>query len=349
MIRFDSDYLEGCLPEILLKMQETNLEQTVGYGMDEHCAHARDLVRRACGGSPELDIHFLVGGTQTNATVISSVLRPYQGALCADSGHINVHETGAIEHSGHKVLALPSTNGKISAEQIDEAIEAHYADPSSVHTVQPGMVYISFPTEVGTLYSKSELTAISDVCHRRGIPLFIDGARLGYGLCSPACDVTLEDIARACDIFYIGGTKQGALFGEAVVFKNSNLSRDFRYCIKQNGGLLAKGRLLGIQFETLFADAEPLYYKAAKNAIDKALKLRQAFALRGYTFLVDSYTNQQFPILPDSLIARLEKDFGFEPWQKMETSPTGEPMTAVRFVTSWATTDAAIDALVAAL
>ena len=347
MIRFDSDYLEGCLPEILAALQESNLEQTPGYGEDAHCDNARSLIRRACG-LENADVHFLVGGTQANATIISSILRPYQGVLCAESGHINIHETGAVEHTGHKVLALPSADGKISARQIADAIQAHHEDFSREHMVQPGMVYISFPTEKGTIYSLRELQAISDTCHEAGIPLFVDGARLGYGLCSPACDLTLPQLAALADVFYIGGTKQGALLGEAVVFNPDAsavapmLSRDFRYNIKQNGGMLAKGRLLGIQFETLFRDG--LYLRAASHAIRQARRVRDAFAAKGYAFLADSPTNQQFPILPDTLIARLRRDFGFEAWQKMDAEHT-----AVRFVTSWATTDAAVDALIAAL
>ena len=293
-------------------------------------------------------MQFLVGGTQANATVISALLRPYQGVLCAESGHINIHETGAVEHTGHKILALPSPDGKISADQIADAIQAHREDFSREHMVQPGMVYISFPTEKGTLYSLSELRAISQTCHEAGIPLFVDGARMGYGLASPACNLTLPQMAALADVFYIGGTKQGALLGEAIVFNpdasplDAALSQDFRYNIKQNGGMLAKGRLLGIQFEVLFRDG--LYLKAAAHAIRQAQKLREAFAAKGYAFLADSPTNQQFPILPNDLIARLRQDFGFEAWQKMDAEHT-----SVRFVTSWATSDAAVEALVAAL
>lgn len=339
MFRFDSDYLEGCLPEILEALQKTNLVQTVGYGEDEYCAEAGELIKKACG-APEADVHFLVGGTQTNATVIASLLRPHQGVLCAVSGHINVHETGAVEHTGHKVLGLPSGDGKITASQIREALADHDADYSREHTVQPGMVYISFPSEKGTIYSKAELSAIAGVCREWGIPLFIDGARLGYGLSSPKCDITLQDLARLADIFYIGGTKQGALFGEAVVFRSKDLSKDFRYNIKQNGGMLAKGRLLGIQFATLFRDG--LYLRAAEGAIGKAFRIKEAFASKGYSFLVDSYTNQQFPILPNALVADLHTKFGFEDWQKVDSTHT-----AVRFCTSWATCDEAVNALIA--
>ena len=341
MKRFDSDYLEGCLPEILHRLGETNLEQSVGYGEDAHCAAAREKIRAAVG-RPDADVHFLVGGTQTNVTVISSLLKPYQGVVCAESGHINVHETGAVEHSGHKVMALPATAGKITAAQVEEAFASHRDDANHEHMVQPGMVYISFPTEMGTLYSKDELTAISAVCRRWQRPLFVDGARLGYGLASPLCDLTLPELASLVDVFYIGGTKQGALFGEAVVFCNPALAHEFRYHIKQNGGMLAKGRLLGIQFETLFTDG--LYLKAARHAIDEAFRLRDGLRAKGYRFLCDSPTNQQFPILEDAQIEALRAEFGFEFWQRIDATHS-----AVRFCTSWATRPEAMDALLAAL
>ena len=253
MIHFECDYLEGCHPAILQRLEKTNLEQTTGYGTDPHCKRAAELIRLACE-APESKVHFLVGGTQTNATVLSALLRPHQGVLCAATGHINVHETGAIEHGGHKVLPLPGTDGKISAAQVEAALDGHFNDVNHEHIVQPGAVYISFPTELGTLYSLQELEEISAVCRNWEIPFFIDGARLGYGLASSRCDVQLKDIARLADVFYIGGTKQGALFGEAVVFRDTALARDFRYLVKMNGGMLAKGRLLGIQFETLMED-----------------------------------------------------------------------------------------------
>lgn len=336
MKRFDSDYLEGCVPQILEALEASNLVQTPGYGEDEYCGRAADLIRKACG-APSAEVHFLVGGTQTNVTVISSLLKPYQGVLCAESGHINVHETGAVEHTGHKALALPSADGRITAAQIEEALTNHYNDFSREHMAQPAMVYISFPTEKGTIYSKDELEAVSHTCHKWNIPLFIDGARLGYGLCASP-DVTLEDIAACADVFYIGGTKQGALFGEAVVFSNPSLAKDFRYNIKQNGGMLAKGRLLGLQFEVLFTDN--LYFKVAEPAVAKALKIKAKFEEKGIPFFVDSPTNQQFPILPDDVIEELRKSFSFESWQKID-----ENHTAVRFCTSWATTDEAVEAL----
>ena len=341
MYQFQCDYNEGAHPRIMERLMETNFEQTVGYGEDHYCAAAREAVRKAVGRE-DVDVHFLVGGTQANATVISSILRPHQGVLCATTGHINVHETGAIEHSGHKVLALEAEDGLLSAESIREAVQLHYAEDGPEHMVQPGMVYISFSSEVGTIYSLAQLKAISEVCREYGLPLFIDGARMGYGLASEGCDVTLQDIARLADVFYIGGTKQGALFGEAVVITNPDLKKDFRYSIKQNGGMLAKGRLLGIQFLTLFEDG--LYFELSRHAVALAMRIRDAFAAKGYDFLVDSPTNQQFPILPDKELKRLAADFQFSVWKKVD-----EGHTAVRFCTSWATRPEAVDALLAAL
>lgn len=320
---------------------ETNFEQTVGYGEDHYCEAARAAVRKAVGRE-DVDVHFLVGGTQANATVISSILRPYQGVLCATTGHINVHETGAIEHGGHKVLALEAAGGLLSAALIREAVEAHYAEDGPEHTVQPGMVYISFSSEVGTVYSLSQLREISAVCREYGLPLFIDGARMGYGLASEGCDVSLSDIAALADVFYLGGTKQGALFGEAVVIVNDALKKDFRYCIKQNGGMLAKGRLLGIQFLTLFEDG--LYFQLSEHAVSQAMRIRNAFESKGFGFLVQSPSNQQFPILDNATMERLSSDFLFSFWQKVD-----DTHTAVRFCTSWATRPEAVDALIAAL
>lgn len=341
MIQFQCDYSEGAHPRILERMMQTNFEQTVGYGEDHYCAMARVLVQKACG-RPDADVHFLVGGTQANTTVISSVLRPHQGVICVKTGHINVHETGAIEHSGHKVLAVEGINGLLSAESVRAVMEEHLAEDGPEHTVQPGMVYISFSTEVGTVYSLAQLKALSAVCREYDMPLFIDGARMGYGLASEGCDVTLNDIADLADVFYIGGTKQGALFGEAVVIVNDSLKKDFRYFIKQNGGMLAKGRLLGIQFMTLFEDG--LYFELSEHAVVQAMRIRDAFASKGYGFLVESPTNQQFPILPNAQMERLSADFKFSVWQKVD-----EGHTAVRFCTSWATKAEAVDALVAAI
>ena len=341
MIQFQCDYNEGAHPRILERLIQTNLEQTVGYGEDHYCESARNMIREVCGRA-DADVHFLVGGTQANATVISSVLKPYQGVVCAHTGHINVHETGAIEHGGHKVLAIPSKNGKLDAGDLLKCIQDHYSEDGPEHTVQPGMVYISFSTETGTIYSLSEIRAIRHVCTEYGLPLFIDGARLGYGLASEGCDVTLKDIADLADVFYIGGTKQGALFGEAVVISNNDLKKDFRYCIKQNGGMLAKGRLLGIQFQTLFEDG--LYFQLSEHAVSLALKIRDAFKAKGYPFIAESPSNQQFPVLPDEVLEILGKDFLFSIWQK-----TDENHTAVRFCTSWATSPEAVDKLLNAI
>ena len=302
MIQFQCDYAEGCHPAILESMSATNLEQTVGYGVDSYCESARAKIRTACQ-CESADVHFLVGGTQANLTVISSILRPHQGVIAAVSGHVNVHETGAIEATGHKVLALPSGDGKISAEQVRKCLEEHYNDSEREHIVQPGMVYISHPTENGTLYTKEELTALSEVCKELELPLFLDGARLGYGLMSEKSDLTLADVAELTDVFYIGGTKVGALFGEAVVITNPALRKDFRYLIKQHGGMLAKGRLLGIQFDVLFTDG--LYFSIAEHADKMAMKLKEAFLKKGYSLRYDSYTNQQFPVLPDSHVDKL--------------------------------------------
>lgn len=341
MIRFENDYGEGAYPGILEKLVETNYEQTIGYGEDKYCDDARKLIKGLCE-CEDADVHFLVGGTQTNTTVIASILRPHQGVLSADSGHINVHESGAIEATAHKVLAMQGTDGKISAKQVEDAYNAHENDGSKEHVVQPGMVYISNPTEYGTLYSKTELEALSEVCRRLELPLFLDGARLGYGLMADGYDVTLADIARLCDVFYIGGTKVGALFGEAVVITNNKLKKDFRYLIKQKGGMLAKGRLLGIQFKVLFEDGA--YFTIAKEADRLAMKLSAAFKAKGYNMLFDSITNQQFPILSNDDIARLSEKYAFTYWEKHD-----EDHAVVRFCTSWATKEADVDILISDL
>lgn len=320
---------------------ETNFEQTVGYGNDQHCANARKLIREICE-APNADVHFLVGGTQTNATIISSILKPYQCVICADTGHINVHETGAIEHGGHKCFALPGKDGLITASQIEKVLKTHFEDDEPEHCVQPGLVYISFSSEYGTIYSSTELQLISEVCHSYGIPLMIDGARMGYALMSEECDITLPELAQLADVFYLGGTKQGALFGEAVVIMNDNLKKDFRYNIKQGGGMLAKGRLLGIQFETLFTDN--LYFDIARHADHEAMRIKKALQENGYPFLIESPTNQQFPILPNDLIEELSKDFLFSAWEKVD-----EDHTCIRICTSWATKPKNVDKLIAML
>lgn len=337
MIHFDCDYMAGAHPEVMTQLQATNLEHTPGYGSDHHTARAKELIRRACG-CPEAEVHLLVGGTQTNATVIDGVLARHQGVMAAESGHINVHEAGAIEATGHKVLVLPSHNGKVDAREVEEYIRNFYADDTWQHMVAPGMLYISQPSELGTVYSRAELEELSRVCHAANIPLYIDGARMGYGLAATEGDLTLADIARLADIFYIGGTKMGALFGEAVVVTNPTLLRNFFPLVKQHGALLAKGRLLGVQFEALFADG--LYLRIGQQAVRLALRLREAFVSRGYETFVDSPTNQQFFRLPNELIDRLSHDVGFELW-----GPRGGEYSDVRFVTSWSTTEDDIDQL----
>ena len=337
MIHFNSDYLEGAHPKVLQALIDTNMVQTVGYGEDAYCARAREKIKAALQ-APQAHVHFLVGGTQTNTTVIASVLRPYQGVLSAVSGHINCHETGAIESTGHKVITLPTSDGKITARQIGDYVDWHHNDESVEHIVYPGMVYISYPTEGGTLYSKSELQEIYDTCRRCGLYLFIDGARLGYALASDECDLTLTDLTSLCDVMYIGGTKVGLLFGEAVVIFNDALKKGFRPIMKQRGAMIAKGRLLGVQFDALFTD--DLYTKIARNAIVMAHQIRDIFTSNGYPLLFDSPTNQQYPILPDAELAILGKDFGYEYWQRVDETHSG-----VRFCASWATTQEQVDAL----
>lgn len=337
MIYFNNDYSEGCHPKILEVLTRTNLEQTFGYGEDEYCARAAKKIRALCGRE-DAAVHFLVGGTQTNLTVIAAALRPHQGVLCADSGHISVHETGAVEATGHKVLGIPSKDGKITAGQVREAVLAHRADASFEHTVQPKMVYISNPTELGTLYTKAELEALGETCRELGLYLFLDGARLGYGLAAKDNDLTLKDIADCCDVFYIGGTKVGALFGEAVVITNPALKEDFRYLIKQRGGTLAKGRLLGIQLDTLMTDN--LYFDISAHAIAMAKKLKSTFEILGVPFLVPVQSNQLFPILPDEVLEKLAKEYVFS-----EQCRVDEGHRAVRFCTCWATKEENVRAL----
>ena len=340
MISFESDYNNGCHEAILNRLSATNNERATGYGLDDFCNAARDKVRQACG-APDADVFFLVGGTQTNATVIDAMLSGYQGVLSVETGHINVHESGAIEFGGHKVLALPSHDGKMDADELRRWLEAFYADIAYEHMVFPGMVYITFSTEMGSIYSRDELQAISDVCKQYKLPLFIDGARLGYGLMAEGCDVTIQQLAALCDVFYIGGTKCGALCGEAVVFPHGNAPAHFFTIVKQHGALLAKGRLLGIQFDVLMEDG--LYFKIARHAVEQAMRLRDAFVAKGYDMYSNSPTNQQFVLLDKETIARLEKDFVFEQW-----FPVGDKMNC-RFVTSWATRPEDVDALIDAL
>ena len=341
MIYFNNDYSEGCHPKVLARLIETNLTQTLGYGEDEYCAAAAAKIRDKCGRQ-DIAVHFLVGGTQANLTVIDAALRPHQGALGADTAHINVHETGAVEATGHKVLGLPHQDGKITAAQVAEAVHAHRTNGATEHTVQPKLVYISNPTELGTLYTLSELEALSEVCRELGLYLFVDGARLGYGLEAKGNDVTLPDLARLCDVFYIGGTKVGALFGEAVVIMNPAINEDFRYLIKQHGGMLAKGRLLGVQFDALMED--DLYFKIAAQADRLADKLRDHMKQLSIPFLVESTTNQLFPILPDEILNKLSEKYVFSEQERVDKTHR-----AVRFCTSWATKEENIDALCADL
>ena len=301
MIRFDCDYTEGAHPRILQALADTNFEQTCGYGEDAHCENARALIKKAIA-CESAEVHFLIGGTQANFTVIASALRPYQGALCAASGHINCHETGAVEATGHKVLPLSHVNGKINAAQVRSYCAAHWSDAAHEHLVQPGMVYISLPTEYGTMYSKAELAELYAACRENELYLFIDGARLGYGLASDP-ELSLSDLPKLCDVFYIGGTKQGFLFGEAVVIVNDALKKDFRYMIKRSGGMLAKGRLLGVQYEVMFADG--LYEALASRAVEQAGRIREALLDKGIELLSDSPTNQLFPILTKTQRAAL--------------------------------------------
>lgn len=337
MYSFTCDYTEGAHPEILKRLNESNFQQEPGYGEDSFCASAKARIREAIG-CPEADIFFLVGGTQTNYTIIDGMLQGYQGVLAAQTGHIAVHEAGAIEFSGHKVLTLPQHSGKIDAGELKAWLEAFYADETYPHMVQPGMVYISFPSEYGTIYSRAELEAIGEICKHYGLPLFIDGARLGYGLASPAADVCLKDIARLCDVFYIGGTKVGALCGEAVVFPRGNAPAHFFTTVKQHGALLAKGRLLGLQFDTLFTD--DLYGKISAHAIEMALRVKEVFASHGIGFHIDSPTNQQFPILSAEQMEALKGKVAFEVWEPL---PDGRYVT--RFATSWATKPEAVEYL----
>ena len=342
MLFFENDYSEGAHVKILERFLETNNEKTTPYGSDVYTESAKQKIRAACE-NPDAEIYLLGGGTQTNKTVISSLLKPYEGVISAVTGHINGHESGAIENSGHKVLALPHHNGKLCAKEVKAYISAFYADATAEHMVFPGMVYISHPTEYGTLYTLDELSALSQVCREYNIPLFLDGARLGYGLCANGTDVTLPDVARLCDVFYIGGTKVGALCGEAVVFRNRDVAPiHFLTHIKQNGALFAKGRTVGVQFDTLFTDG--LYFEISQNAVDKAQKLKDALAERGYEFFIDSPTNQIFVTLENARLAELEKEVRMSVWEKPD-----EGHTVVRFATSWATADADVDALIALL
>ena len=327
----------GAHPKILERFAQTNLVATAGYGDDEFCESAKQKIRSACD-CPGADVWFLVGGTQSNAIVISTMLKRFEGVIAAQTGHIGFHEAGAIEYTGHKVLLIPHRDGKIDADELGSYIDGFYGDANHAHMVHPGMVYISHPTEYGTLYTKDELSRISKICREHSIPLFLDGARLGYGLMSYDTDLTLPDIASLCDVFYIGGTKVGALCGEAVIFTKNNTPSHFLTQIKQQGALIAKGRLLGVQFDTLFTD--DLYFKISRHAIDMAEKLKKLLCDKGYTFYIDSPTNQQFVLVEDERLCEIEKHVKVGFWEKPD-----EYHTVVRFATSWATTEDEIDEL----
>ena len=336
MISFENDYIQGAHPEVLKRLTETNLEPLSGYGTDPYCESAREKIRRECG-CPEAEIHFLVGGTQTNAVVIDAMLNGYEGVVAADTGHVAVHEAGAVEYTGHKVLTIPHHTGKIDPGELRAYLEGFYQDANHEHMVFPGMVYLSHPTELGTLYSRKELEEISRICRKYEIPLFLDGARLGYGLMSSDTDVTLQDVAQLCDVFYIGGTKVGALCGEAVVFPKK-APRHFLTAVKQHGALLAKGRLLGIQFDALFTDN--LYFDISRHAIEMAEELKRVLREKGCTFAWESPTNQQFVVLEDSAVENLKEHVVFSFWEKAD-----ETHTVMRFVTSWATRKEEIEEL----
>ena len=329
MVSFESDYIEGALPEILDALVKTNMEQLSGYGADEYTQSAKEKIKKACN-CPKAQVAFITGGTQTNQLVISTMLKQYEGVVAPQTGHVSSHEAGAIEYTGSKVITIPGHNGKMDAVELKQYLSDFYSDGNHEHMVFPGMVYISFPTEYGTIYSKKELSDIYKVTQEYKLPLFVDGARLGYGLASKQCDMTLPEFSSLCDIFYIGGTKVGALCGEAIVYTKGNMPEHFENLTKKHGALLAKGRLNGIQFDTLFTDN--LYFKAAEHAIEMAELVKNAFKSKGYKFLLDSPTNQQFIILENSKMQELSKKVKFCFWEKVD-----ENHTAVRFATSWAT------------
>ena len=340
MLSFECDYNNGAHPKVLENLVKNNDVRTTPYGFDEFSERAKSRIREACG-MPDAQIFFLTGGTQTNATTIDSMLYQYEGVICVDSGHINVHEAGAVEFTEHKIITLPEQQGKMSAKTLDKYLDDFMHDGNNAHAVYPGLVYITFPTELGTLYTAQELTDIYAVCQHYDIPLYIDGARLGYGLMADGCDITLPFLARHCDVFYIGGTKIGALCGEAVVFTNRQAHKHFFSIQKQHGAVIAKGALIGLQFDALFTDK--LYFKLARHAIEKAMLMKQMFKRNGYEFFLDSPTNQQFVVLPNDIVERLQQQVEFTHWGKADIHHT-----ICRFVTSWATTDeelAALDSL----
>lgn len=337
MLFFVNDYGQGCHPAVLKALEASNMEALSGYGDDAYTKRAQEKIKALCR-KEEAEVYFLTGGTQTNQIVIGTMLAGYEGVIAPFSGHVSVHEAGAIEHTGHEVLTLPGVNGKLEASVVRDYLETFYQDANHEHMVFPGMVYISYPTEYGTLYTKEELTALYGVCRQYDIPLFIDGARMGYGLAA-ADDMDLADIASLCDVFYIGGTKVGALCGEAVVFTHHNAPKHMTTLIKQYGALLAKGRLLGVQFDALMSD--DLYFSISAHAIALANQMKAGFAKKGYMFYVDSPTNQQFIILDDAIMAELETKAAFSFWEKYDACHT-----VVRFATSWATTEEDVQALI---
>lgn len=337
MLYFENDYSEGAHEKVLEALIKTNYEKLSGYGSDPYCERAKEKIKKACK-CDDAQVYFLVGGTQTNQVVIDTVLNSYEGVIAAQTGHVSVHEAGAIELSGHKVLTIPEHNGKIDVNELKDYIKTFYSDGNHEHMVFPGMVYISHPTEYGTLYTKDELEKISKVCNEYKIPLYLDGARLGYGVMAKDTDVDIPTIAKYCDIFYIGGTKVGALCGEAVVFTKNNMPKYFTTMVKQHGALLAKGRLLGVQFDTLFTD--DLYLKIGKTAIDTAELLKKGLQEKGYKFYLDSPTNQQFIILENSKLEELGKYVRYGFWEKYDDSHT-----VIRFATSWATTKEDVEKL----
>lgn len=337
MIRFDSDYLEGAHPKVLKQIVETNYEQTEGYGRDDYTKKAVDKIRKVLKNE-DVDVHFLVGGTQTNMIVVNSALRSYEAVICPTSGHINVHEAGAIESCGNKILTCTSMDGKLYLEDLKALIKQYESEDVPEHRVKPKMICISLPTECGTNYTKKELVDLYNYCKKKKLYLYIDGARLGYGLVAKDTDLKIEDIPNLCDVFYIGGTKQGTLFGEAVVIINKELKKDFRYYMKQKGGLLAKGRLLSIQFLALLD--KDLYFKISKVAVSNAMKIRKALLNKGYDLYYDSYTNQQFVIMDNNKLKELEKEFTFFKWLTIDNK------TVIRICTSWATTEEQVNKLI---
>ncbi len=337
MLSFASDYTEGAHPRVLQHLIDRNLVTLQGYGLDEDTDEAKRKICAACGRD-DLQIQFLTGGTQTNLIAISSLLRSYEGVVCAATGHIGVHEAGAIENSGHKVIALPQTEGKLLAATLADWMETFLADETNEHMVRPGMVYISHPTELGTLYTKAELTALSEVCRRYALPLYLDGARLAYGVMSPETDVTLADVVALCDLFYIGGTKVGALCGEALVFTRGNMPPHFMAVVKQQGALLAKMRVVSQQFDALFTDG--LYWEIGRRTVELALRMKRMFVEKDYPLYLDSPTNQQFFVLTRAQLERLRGQVAFSTWEWLDAEHA-----AVRFVTSWATTEADLAAL----